>query len=274
MRDSAMKLSSGCYFGKTLRECRVTELLLTETAYVPNSRLQEHSHEVAYFCFVLQGAYAETYRTKTQQCIPSTLIFHPQNDHHSNWFYDTGGRCFSIEIDSLLLERVKEYSKLPDNALHFQGGLVATYVMKLYREFCEMDGFSRLSIEGLTLEMLAETSRQAKRETESVQARWLREVIEILHSRFSETLTLNDLSNLVNRHPVHIAREFRSHYGCTVGEYIRQLRIDLACTQLSKTKNPLSEIAVATGFSQQSHFSSTFKRLMGVSPSKYRKNSR
>ena len=71
-------------------------------------------------------------------------------------------------------------------------------------------------------------------------------------------------------HPVHLAREFRRFQRCTIGEYIRQLRIERACRQLHASDEPLATIASAVGFSDQSHFSRTFKRLIGMTPAGYR----
>ena len=58
------------------------------------------------------------------------------------------------------------------------------------------------------------------------------------------------------------------------GEYIRQLRVEYACRQLSSSSTALAEIASAAGFSDQSHFSRTFKRQIGMTPSQYRAISR
>ena len=141
---------------------------------------------------------------------------------------------------------------------------------ELYREFVINDEFSSLAIEGLVLEMLAETSRHVSKTQDSRNARWLEQLIEILHERFSESLSLVDISLLVNRHPVHIAREFRNQYGCTIGQYTRRLRIEFACSRLEDPDLSLSEIALESGFSQQSHFSGTFKEMTGFTPSEYR----
>jgi AraC family transcriptional regulator len=83
-------------------------------------------------------------------------------------------------------------------------------------------------------------------------------------------LSLSQQAACVGVHPVHLAREFRRFYHCTIGDYIRQLRIKFACEKLVQSDLPLSEIALASGFFDQSHFTRTFKQLTGKTPQAYR----
>jgi AraC family transcriptional regulator len=73
---------------------------------------------------------------------------------------------------------------------------------------------------------------------------------------------------------VTLARTFRRTFGCTVGEYLRRLRIERAAEQLVSGDLPLAEIALAAGFADQSHFSNVFRRRTGVSPSAFRREAR
>ena len=75
-------------------------------------------------------------------------------------------------------------------------------------------------------------------------------------------------------HPTHLMRVFRRFHGCTLGDYVRQRRIDFACGRLTATDAPLVEVALAAGFCDQSHFTKTFKRATGLTPSEYRKATR
>jgi AraC family transcriptional regulator len=261
-------------FGNILKSCSFNDLTLTETQYAPFSRLPEHSHSFAYFCFVLQGAYTENDGRKDRLCTPSTLIFHSPHEAHSNSFHKSGGRCFNIQIQSPLLSRVKDYSLKLNDSMSFNEFSISALGTKLYREFCAMDEVSPLAIEGLILEIMAETARNSVKKSGNLKPRWVELAKEILHSRFSENLTINEIAELVGRHPVHLAREFRKHFHSTIGEYIRQLRVDFAFKKLSASNLSLTEIALDAGFSHQSHFSKTFKLVTGKTPSEYREFSR
>ena len=133
-----------------------------------------------------------------------------------------------------------------------------------------MDASSPLAIEGLAFELMAEISRrQIKGEKGSVPP-WLRQARDLLHSGLAEKLTLIEIARVINIHPVHLARSFRQAYGCSLGEYLRQLRIESVSQQLVASKTPLSEIALAAGFADQAHFSRTFKKQTGMTPAEFR----
>ncbi|MBA3784476.1 MAG: helix-turn-helix domain-containing protein, partial [Acidobacteria bacterium] len=53
---------------------------------------------------------------------------------------------------------------------------------------------------------------------------------------------------------------------------VRRLRVENACREMIKSETSLVEIALAAGFSSQSHFSSVFKRMTGMTPAMYRAN--
>ena len=124
------------------------------------------------------------------------------------------------------------------------------------------------------LELMAEAWRSSVKFSARTPPHWLELAREILHDQFSEHLTLSDIARSVGVHPVYLASGFRHHYRCSVGEYLRRLRIEFACREISATDAPLVDVALAAGFSHQSHFSRTFKRLTGQTPAKYRAQSK
>ena len=271
-----MKLSGGCFYGEVLESRTVAGFGLVETGYSPGQKLSRHSHEHACFCFVLQGGFIETCGKRERSCNPSSLIYRPSDEPHLNHFQNAGGRCFNIAIEPRWLERVSQFSGSPGISIHWRGGLLALLAMRLYQEFRQMDEVSSLVIEGLALEMFASTARHysALERRERRTPRWVKQARELIQVHFSESLTLAGVAASVGVHPVHLARVFRQHYRCTIGEYVRQVRIEFASRELSVSDAPLAEIAFTSGFSDQSHFSKTFKRLTGQTPAQFRKASR
>lgn len=104
---------------------------------------------------------------------------------------------------------------------------------------------------------------------------WARELKEIIQDQIDTNLTLNlkQISQSLNVHPSYLSREFSKYFDdLSFGDYIRKLRIDRAVQLLRDTDHSLSEVAYLTGFSDQSHFTRIFKKVVGQNPSTYRKN--
>lgn len=265
------KLSPGTFYGKKDRSRNVSGIRLTECLYAPAFKIPRHSHETAYFGLVLEGSYTETYETRTRDCRPTTLLFHPAGEVHSERHDAVKVRILSIEFPAAWQNRLVEHSKALAYPGCFQSGLAMQLALRLYREFHHLDAPASLAIEGLTLEILAETCRQGSPIEEPDPPRWLRQVKDLLHDRFMDNLSLETLAEMAGVHPAHLSRAFRRHFRCTLGDYVRDLRIEQARHALAKSNTPLSEIALAAGYSDQSHFATAFKRSTGLTPLQFRK---
>ncbi|HEX8139824.1 MAG TPA: AraC family transcriptional regulator [Pyrinomonadaceae bacterium] len=243
---------------------------LWDLVYAPHTRVSEHEHEVARFCMAMRGACREIYGGKSRYFEPLTWDFLPAGNAHRLIVSRAGMCVFSIEIAPRWLEHARQYCAPVETPVHSKGGALGALLPKLYREYGHLDASSPLIIEGLVLEMLGEISRSPGHRAESRPPRWLRQVLDLLHEHFSERLQLSTIAQSVGVHPVHLAREFRRFHRCTVGEYARRLRVEYACRELASSKLSLAQIAFAAGFSDQSHFTRTFKHQTGMSPNQYR----
>jgi len=275
-RESLMddKLSQGNYYGEIVRRGDIAGLILTETLYPARVKVPHHSHEDPYICLVLKGSFTETYGRKSRECSAMTLAFHPQGEIHSQHFHNVGVHSFNVEVERDYEERVRQYSAILDYSADFHGGFLAWLGIKLFNEFRQMDKVSPLAIEGLLLEIIAAASRSQDKISGKRPARWLEQARELLHARFAETLTAAEIADAVDVHPVHLAREFHKYYQCTIGEYLRKLRIDFACHEIISSDSTLAEIALGAGFFDQSHFSRTFKCHTGLTPTEFRETFR
>lgn len=262
------KESSRQIFGTELVNQKIGDFRLVDCLYHAQVEMPRHTHEVSHISFVLGGNYTEHYGQRERVCEATMLIIHPPDEDHSVTFHNSGARVFSTHLKPQWVERVRDYSKVLDtpNALR---GLPASLGARLYHEFLLMDAVAPLVIESLLLEIVAVASRQVSL-CEKRVPRWLERVREMLHARFAENIVCAELSAVAQVHPVYLAREFRRHYGCTMGQYVRRLRIEIACQLISKSGIPLSEVAARVGFYDQSHFTNAFKRQTGLTPAQYR----
>ena len=99
----------------------------------------------------------------------------------------------------------------------------------------------------------------------------MRRVMDLIESAMDEDLSLGALASEAGMSPFYFARSFRQHFGEAPHQYLLRKRIDRGKELLLQTETSLVEIALATGFSSQSHFTSTFKRFVGVTPGEYRR---
>jgi AraC family transcriptional regulator len=256
---------------RTPKLSRVAGITLWEALYAPDFRMRPHSHQTAFVHLVLRGALEDRCGRTTHTCTPSTVIFHPAELIHANHFLAPGARTFSIELDARWLDRLREVSPVRDGPVVSHGGQLAGVAVRLYHTVPETDAASALVMEGLVLELLGEIARRGVAVVERKPPRWLAQTRELLHARFAESLTLEEIATAVGVHPVHLASTFRRHYGCTVGDTVRRLRIEYAARELVRSGAPLVEIALNAGFADQSHFTRAFKHLIGATPAEYRR---
>ncbi|HEV8370176.1 MAG TPA: AraC family transcriptional regulator [Pyrinomonadaceae bacterium] len=269
-----MQLTPGSYYGEALRGRKVGGFELSERVYPPGFRTPRHTHKRALFCFVMAGNYTEEYGGRTRECTSSTLLFHPPEELHAEHFHDSGGRSFIIEIESEWLKRLRDQGSVAEPAPGIKRGIAELLARRLYKELVQRDEVSDLIIEGLMMELVGESSRARARVEVNHPPRWLEQAKDLLHERFAEPLKLADIAQSVSVHPVHLAQVFHKSYRCTIGDYVRRLRVERACHDLANSESPLAYIALAAGFCDQSHFNRTFKRLIGIAPSEYRKSIR
>jgi AraC family transcriptional regulator len=258
------------FYGRLLSESHFGAFKLTETGYTSGQQLPKHSHALSYLCLTVRGRYCETSERTIQQCAPLTLAFHPAGAEHVVDFDSGEARLFNVEVQEQWMKRLRECRIGKDEPVYYRGGPPSWLAFRLYKEYKSMDTLSELMMEGLLLEIMVEASRCSRKELKRKAPGWLFTARDLLHDSFSQNLSLKQIAESVNVHPVHLAVRFRRYFGSTIGDYVRKLRIDFACSRLVETDQSLIEIALAAGFCDQSHFSRTFKQVIGVSPSEYR----
>ena len=91
-------------------------------------------------------------------------------------------------------------------------------------------------------------------------------------NHLKEKITLEELSELTHLAPQYLCRLFKAECRITINDYIREQRINEAKWLLESTDLPLMEIADHLGFSDQTYFSTVFKKVTGLTPRHYRAN--
>jgi AraC family transcriptional regulator len=103
-------------------------------------------------------------------------------------------------------------------------------------------------------------------------AAWqLNRVVDHIESHLAEKISARELAKLIDVSVGQLFRAFKVSVGIPPRLYITRRRVELACRFLKTTDEPLSQVAIACGLCDQSHFSRIFRRATGLSPSVWRR---
>jgi AraC family transcriptional regulator len=264
------QLAQGQYFGALLGRRELNGLVLTEREYSVECQVPTHRHENLYFCTLLRGGLKEIANGKERVCQPMTTLFHPAGEVHRDQFGPEGGHAFGLEFGGSWRERLRPYARWLERPTEYNHDGITWLLLRILREVRRFDDAAPLAIEGLSLEIISQMVRPEKPQPRGGRPAWLKRIEEMFEEHLNESFSLDQLSRTAGVHSVHLIRTFRRFHGVTVGEYLRRRRIEFACRQLQTSELTLAEIALRAGFYDQSHFTRTFKTMMGFTPSQYR----
>jgi AraC-like DNA-binding protein len=85
------------------------------------------------------------------------------------------------------------------------------------------------------------------------------------------TIRIEDLAGLCNLSSGHFQRAFKASFGETPHKYVTRKRMEMACRMMTNTNEPLCQIALDCGMTDQAHLTNSFRRLYGIAPHAWRK---
>lgn len=99
--------------------------------------------------------------------------------------------------------------------------------------------------------------------------RLVMQIVAIINARFREKLTVKEIGDLIYMTPNYIGERFKEEMGVSINAYLMETRLTYARNLLKSGKLNIKELAYQSGFSSTTHFSNSFKKRYGVSPSEY-----
>jgi AraC family transcriptional regulator len=245
-----------------------------QSRYEAGALRQRHYHDNTWVVFTFTGSFALTTRSAENLVTPRSLLYVPAGEAHSNVFGPQGAGVFIAAINpEWISDRLENVSAEAERPRIAPAGLLTGLALKVYREFRRPDTLSDLIVEGAFLELLGRWFREDFHKHRGTPF-WLRQMKGLLHDSFREPVSLNQVAQAAGVHPSHVAREFHRAYGMTIGEYVRKLRVEFVAEQLlCPRKDPISltNLALDAGFSSHAHMAAVFNRVIGMTPSEYRK---
>ena len=196
--------------------------------------------------------------------------------------WDTEIECLRIALDPLFvnqaamelnvsdeLELIETYSRRDEIVQHLAFALLGeanatATVGRLYAESLAQT---------LTLHLLKNYSAARKpleNKSGGLSGYRLRRAKEYINEHLDEDLTLRRLAEAAGFSRFHFAREFRRSTGLTPQQYLTRQRIARAKELLTSGDLPLVEVAARSGFKNQSHFTTLFRKFTELTPKAYR----
>ncbi len=134
---------------------------------------------------------------------------------------------------------------------------------------------SRWYLKSLCLVMIVEMLRlpqrqQTTRRGTTLSDRVLRSILDYIDANLDADLSLDSLASLAGVQTHTFSRAFKRMSGEPPHQYVLARRIEAARSLLKCSSHSLADIAVTTGFSSQSHMTTTFQREIGVTPARLR----
>jgi AraC family transcriptional regulator len=99
----------------------------------------------------------------------------------------------------------------------------------------------------------------------------LRRVIEFINAQIDQEIGLEQLAQVAGVSPFYFCREFKRSIGFPPHHYVMQRRVELSKRLLESTKKSITDISAELGFPTPSHFAATFRKLLGLTPTHYRR---
>ena len=239
----------------------------------------KHTHDTLSIGIVEQGQSSFYYRGKMNSIGPGGIAFiHPGEVHACNPQADSGWTYRMFYVDPYWMRRIADEATsrrgdIPSfsdpviqnptffHALAHLHSLLESPTNKLEKESSVYTIFTQLIAH---YGNRTPTSRARDKEPHAVKI-----ALEYLSDNVAQNISLEELSALTNLSAYHFLRVFRNTVGLPPHAYQTQLRINLAKRLLAQGED-IVQVAYDTGFTDQSHFSNKFKRVVGATPRQYK----
>lgn len=252
-------------------------LEILRATYVTHT-FARHTHEGYAIGMIEAGVEAFTYQGIAYQAPPDSVVaIHPGEVHTgqagipAGWTYRMLYPCVS------LMQRAAAECQLSDSSVPYFPNAVMhdpALATQFRQVHCAIEtSRSPLERESRLLWLLAQLiTRHAEARPQFIplgnEAKQVQQIQDYLQANYTQSISLNRLAQLADLKPLRLLRLFRKQVGLPPHLYLVQTRVANA-KALLRSGIPLAQVAVDTGFTDQSHLTRHFKRWVGVTPKQY-----
>ena len=255
------------------------KLELMHASYV-TQRFSRHTHEGFAVGVIEKGALEFDYRGERLIASPGSInLANPGEAHNGHAATETGWtyRMFYMDTD-LLRQAASEITGHHRDIPFFQAGVI--HDTRLARSICQL----HMDMEQQDISLIEQESRMLWMLTQLIlrhadpppalrsvgqEHQAVKRTREYIRAHYDENISIRELARVAHLSPFHFIRVFRDETGLPPHAYLTQIRIAEAKKFLGKGW-PVASVAYETGFTDQSHLTRHFKRIVGIPPGRYR----
>jgi AraC family transcriptional regulator len=232
-------------------------------------QLPPHSHPDTNIAVVLAGGWVDGNEAPYRECFAPSVLVEPAGELHANRFGPVETAVLSLSVQAEKLGSV--VGEVTRRFLSVRDPYIELLARRTANELEWPDDVTPLAVEAASLELVARLARSAGLER---RPSWLGKAREVLHDRYADPLSLDDIADAVGIEPERLARGFRRAFGEPLGAYLRRIRVNAAAMLLATTDEPISQVAGEVGFADQAHLTRWFGRYLETTPGRYRGSAR
>lgn len=264
MDDSKVPSSESDFSKDWLRIRQLPGATAMREVYTGHRRLPEHKHDRVTITIPLVGGFHALSDLGESPIAGASAVVHPAGREHSVTIFDDGVEVIGLYLDPDWLKQNGIGAAL-DRSFYWRGGKAGALARLLARAWTAED-MSEGELTACTIRCL----REAAVQDAPSKPRWMDRVEATM--AVPAGLRVCDIARTVDLHPVWLNQAYRGAKGEGLNEALRRRRVELAIRSLRRSDAPLADIALQSGFCDQSHMNRTFRALIGRTPLDVRRN--
>ncbi len=259
------------------RRCVYDEKLMIEAYQFAGvmQKFPNHFHEHFVIGFIESGKRRLSCLNKEYVIHPGDLMLFNPRDNHTCEQIDNSSldyRCLNV-TETVMQNTILEITGKKYFPRFKEQVIAGAEQVQMLRELHEMimqgsQEFQKEELYLFLMEQLIAIYAESSLAEEEYNSE-IEKICKFMEESYAEAITLDELSKIVHMNKYVLLRTFTKEKGITPYQYLLTTRINRARILLEKGTEPV-DAAMDTGFSDQSHFTNVFKKLIGVTPGQYK----
>lgn len=246
--------------------------------YLPGDVVEKHSHTFFHYIYIQDGNGKITIDKTSMELIPGNIYLIEPMIPHEFSAGDKGLSAYELKFETEDNDIFNKLCSLPIS-LNTDGYDIQGIFKALFSESTIKDiHYKNLIIikfyELIILLFRCAYHHQADKSVEEKSSDKFSKVISYINKNLQNEITLQTLADIVHMESIYFLKQFKNATGNTPMAYVRNVRINKAKTLLLHSDMNITQISAAVGFLSVHHFSSTFKKMTGLSPAAFKENSK